>query len=431
MNFVCRWIWMVVILAGCSGSKTITLLHFSDYHSHAVPFYSEGEAGTAGIARAVAFLKPLAARDDTLVFSGGDMINRGSPAWSDKFRCAEWPWLNGIVDAMAYGNHESDYGREEFARCAASVKYPILRGARPWTVLEANGVRVGVFAVAGRDFAQLVKGESFADPVETARKAVTALHQQEKADLVVMIGHQNAEDDAALAKAVPGIDIIFGTHSHLKADLKKIEGTETWTISPFQYLTWISKVEVTLEKGRVAKVNGELVRMDAAKPQDPEIASRVAAMQKELQADSQYAQLFTRIGKTEKELSVDDLGWMTTEAMRAAASTDCGMSTNSSFRQPIPAGEVREEDLRAALPYKNLIYVYELAPPDFATLMEMRATHGAFASCAPAKPKTTYTVAVTDYMARTADGYREFFANRPVRQTEIDVRDVVRAELGR
>ena len=42
------------------------------------------------------------------------MINQGSPSWSDKYRCAEWPWLNGIVDAMALGNHDFDYGVNVF-----------------------------------------------------------------------------------------------------------------------------------------------------------------------------------------------------------------------------------------------------------------------------------------------------------------------------
>ena len=30
----------------------VTILHFSDYHSHAVPFYDDGRVGQGGIARA-------------------------------------------------------------------------------------------------------------------------------------------------------------------------------------------------------------------------------------------------------------------------------------------------------------------------------------------------------------------------------------------
>ncbi|HEY3230842.1 MAG TPA: metallophosphoesterase, partial [Roseiflexaceae bacterium] len=107
-------------------TTTVTLLHFSDYHSHAVPFYSEGQAGTAGIGRLIAYLQPYANDPNSLIFNGGDMMNMGTPAWSDKYRCAEWSWFNGIVDAMALGNHDSDYGPELFAECRAKIDYPIV-----------------------------------------------------------------------------------------------------------------------------------------------------------------------------------------------------------------------------------------------------------------------------------------------------------------
>src|SRR4029079_4797849 len=112
--------------AAAQGRTTITLLHFSDYHSHAVPFYSEGQAGSAGIARLIAYLQPYANDPNSLIFSGGDMMNLGAPAWSDKYHGAEWKWFNGIVDAMAFGNHDADYGPQEFAACSHTIAYPIL-----------------------------------------------------------------------------------------------------------------------------------------------------------------------------------------------------------------------------------------------------------------------------------------------------------------
>src|ERR1041385_7728642 len=95
----------------------IVVLHFSDYHSHALPFYSEGRPDQGGIARAIGYMKHAQSHDGAVVLSGGDMINKGSPAWSDKYRCAEWPWLNGVVSAMALGNHDFDYGIDAFNDC--------------------------------------------------------------------------------------------------------------------------------------------------------------------------------------------------------------------------------------------------------------------------------------------------------------------------
>ncbi|HUP48476.1 MAG TPA: bifunctional metallophosphatase/5'-nucleotidase, partial [Thermoanaerobaculia bacterium] len=71
---------LLLLLAVPLGAQTVTLLHFSDYHSHALPFYSEGRPDQGGIARAIGYLARQK-RGGALIFSGGDMINRGAPAW--------------------------------------------------------------------------------------------------------------------------------------------------------------------------------------------------------------------------------------------------------------------------------------------------------------------------------------------------------------
>ncbi|MGH9423533.1 MAG: metallophosphoesterase, partial [Thermoanaerobaculia bacterium] len=244
----------LLFLCAAAQARTtrVTLLHFSDYHSHALPFYSEGREDQGGIARAIGYLR-AEKRKGALVFSGGDMINKGSPAWSDKYRCAEWPWFNGVIDAMALGNHDPDYGAEEMQSCLDAIRYPVLsantNGVKPSQVFVVDGIRVGVFAIAGSDFKTLVKEPAFhfGDPVTAARDAVRDLREKQHAGVVVMIGHEHLDDDFALARAVPGIDLIFGTHSHLKRDLMRIDGTKTWFISPFQYLTYISRVVLTFD----------------------------------------------------------------------------------------------------------------------------------------------------------------------------------------
>jgi 5'-nucleotidase len=344
-----------------SAGTTITLLHYSDYHSHALPFYTdEGERG--GIARAIGYLKKQK-REGALVFSGGDTINKGAPAWSDKFQCAEWSWLNGIVDAMALGNHDVDYGWSAFESCRKQVRYPILSantsGFRGTAVFEVKGVRVGVFALAGEDFRKLVKVPElkFGDPVAAAKEAVRVLREEKKADVVVMIGHQEVDDDYEMARNVPGINLIFGSHSHLKRDLVQIPGTTTTYISPSQYLTYISRVEVTIADGHVKSVRGGLIPVDDSLLVDEQIAKRVAGEQRELERDPHYRDLFTILTKLDAPLSTEALAKRTVEIMRDVAKADISLSTKSSFRQPLPAGPLTTEALLAAMPYDNEIVV--------------------------------------------------------------------------
>jgi 5'-nucleotidase len=405
-------------------AQTVTLLHFSDYHSHALPFYTdEGERG--GIARAIGYLRQEKRRG-ALVFSGGDTINIGAPAWSDKFGCAEWPWLDGLVDAMAFGNHDADYGFADFERCRRAVRYPILsantNGFRPYAVFTVNGRRIGVFAVAGNDFKQLVKVPelTFRDPLAAAREAVKALREREHVDAVVMIGHQESEDDYAMAKAVPGIDVIFGSHSHLKRDLTQIPGTSTWFISPSQYLTYISRVQLTFAQDQLT-VRGALMPVDRAMREDRPTARRVQAMQQELERDPKYSELFTPIGHLGAPMSVDALMQRTLDVMRKAGDAEVALSTISSVRGSLPSGTLSMELLRAALPYDNEIVVCTLTG---AQLQRLRTEPDVVSGGTGAGNKIR--VATTDYLAHVA--YRELFACEP-RHTGLRVRDEVRKSL--
>jgi 5'-nucleotidase/UDP-sugar diphosphatase len=397
-----RRLLLLSLLAWPAAAATkVTLLHTSDYHSHALPFYTEeGERG--GIARAIAYLR-AEKRKGALVFSGGDTVNKGAPAWSDKFGCAEWPWLNEIVDAMAFGNHDADYGLEAFHRCRDAIRYPILSantsGFRRYAVFETRGVRIGVFAVAGGDFPELVKvpGLSFGRPIDAAREVVRELRENERVDAVVMIGHQHTAADYELAWAVPGIDVIFGTHSHLRRGLTRIDGTRTWFISPWQYLGYISRVELTVENRRVTKVEGRLVPVDARMRENRAIARRVAGMQKELEADPRYRELFVPIGHSPHPLTVEALAQRTLSAMKAAANADVAISTRSSFRRPLPAGTLTLELLRGALPYDNEIVVCAMTGAQLQPLIDEET----FVS-GPVSADQHYRVATTDYLANKA-----------------------------
>lgn len=413
-----------------AADTTVTLLHFSDYHSHALPFYTdEGERG--GIARVIGYLRAQK-RTGALVFSGGDTLNQGAPAWSDKYQCAEWPWLNGIVDAMALGNHDLDYGRDAFERCRARVRYPILSantsGFRATAVFAVRGARIGVFAVAGADFPKLVTVPdlTFGDPVAAAREAVRVLRDEQGADAVVMIGHQETEADYELARAVPGIDLILGTHSHLKRELVHIPGTTTAFIAPSQYLTYVSRVEMTIAEGRVTNVRGGLIPIDHSLPADGRTARRVAKMQRDLERDPRYRELFAVIGRLDAPMSTEALARRTVEIMRDVARADIALSTKSSFRRPLPAGPLTSELLRGAMPYDNEIVQCTMSGDQLLRLLDAAGPDVHATALDSVDPARTYRVATTDYLADVA--YKDALSCHPTR-TGLRVREELRKRL--
>jgi 5'-nucleotidase len=465
-----------------AAAVSLTLLHFSDYHSHALPSYADGRADTGGLARAVAFLREQKGRPGTFVLSGGDMLSKGVPAWSDEFGCVEWPWLAGIVDAMALGNHDLDYGGEAFERCRQGAGFPVLSanlraaGGGPalaeFVVKEHAGIRVGFFALGGPDVQKLVRaadlpaGAHWEDSLPAARRVVKRLREDERVNAVVLIGHETQAEDAALAAAVPGIDLILGTHSHLKTPLRRIDGTATYFVSPHQYLSHVSETELIFDAGRLVRVEGRLVRIDASLPEDPRVAAEVARLQAEL--ERRRPERFLLLATLPRPISdagvttgESEIGNWATDRLRAAAGAHAFFSTASSFRAPLPPGELHVEDFLAAMPYTNEIVTARMTGTQLQAWLDLAAARrgsDAFSQSsgvryrieggrardiqvlrdplrpeegfAPIDASAHYDVATTNYQAFVADGYREIFAaaENPVR-TGKDVHELLKARL--
>ena len=97
---------------------------------------------------------------------------------------------------------------------------------RRYLVIERGGIRFGIFGLLGKEASIYTSGGAvtFADPIETAKEMVKILRETEKVDVVIALSHGGVEkgkdgrytdgDDVRLAKAVPGIDVVIGGHSH-------------------------------------------------------------------------------------------------------------------------------------------------------------------------------------------------------------------------
>lgn len=474
-------------VAQAQNTTSVTLLHFSDYHSSALTTSDKSGRSIAGIARLINYLKNNN-NADTLIFSGGDMMNKGAPVWSDKYRCSEWPWLDGVIDAMALGNHDADYGPQELAACLSQINFPVLSAntltkyGKPafthkgenYAVFELNKVKVGVFALAGNDFAALLKPNSqpvedvrFADKTSTAKIIVNKLRRIEKVDFVVLIGHAHYEEDIDLAQEVDGIDLIFGSHSHRLEKLLQIPGTQTWFISAGQYLSHVAQVTVQFSqtqdgRPKPALVDGKLVAMNHTVDQDTKVAKLVDTMQAELERDPLYAGQFRKIGFLRGPLAAphefkfdSPLGNFVGDTVRKATNSDVAIFTSSTFRKNIPMGEIREHHLSDALPYDNQLHVYTVSGEQLKALLELsisRRGSDFFSQVsglkiaisnaelseisvqkddywAPLQPNAQYQLVTSDYQAKVATGYSEILAPLNFELHENSLRDLVRQGL--
>jgi 5'-nucleotidase / UDP-sugar diphosphatase len=264
-----------------------------------------------------------------------------------------------------------------------------------------------------------------------------------------------------MARAVPGIDLVLGTHSHYRGALGQIPGTSTWFISPYQYLACASRVRLTFAEGRLTSVTGDLLEMDATRPEDSVVASRVSELQEQLRAHR--PERFKVLGRAAVELSDASvstgesvIGNWATEVLRRAAGSRVFFSTASSFRAGIPPGEVTVEGFYAAIPYPNRIVTAEMTGrqlADLVALIAAKAGTDGFSQqsglrCTrldlrilkdardpargdePVEPDAVYAVATTDFLAYVAGGYKELFAAaRSLRKTDLDAHAALVAAL--
>jgi 2',3'-cyclic-nucleotide 2'-phosphodiesterase (5'-nucleotidase family) len=146
-------------------------------------------------------------------------------------------------DVETFGNHDFDFGarrtlelveRSPQRWLSANVRpegtppggepFGAGVGVRPWTVLEADGARVGLFGLTDPhtpDINPAADGLAFRDPVPAAEEAVAELRARD-VDYLVALSHLGRGDEA-LAAAVD-VDVVLGGHVHSES-IERIDGT--------------------------------------------------------------------------------------------------------------------------------------------------------------------------------------------------------------
>ena len=128
-------------------------------------------------------------------------------------------------DAMTVGAMDLQTGLDVLNARAAEADFAVLScnivGHQdgqplfaPYVVLERGGFRFGILGVSEPDIGSLPVVEGLVeviDPKTAVQKHLAELRS--KSDVVILLSHLGLEADAALAQAVPGINVIVGGRS--------------------------------------------------------------------------------------------------------------------------------------------------------------------------------------------------------------------------
>jgi 5'-nucleotidase/UDP-sugar diphosphatase len=303
-----------------TGDLTILFTH--DLHSHLESYSTVDPDGTdvraGGYARlASAIDKERKGNEERVLLLDAGDFSMGT--FFHTIRSAKAPELVTMgamgYDATTFGNHEFEFGTVALANTlntakkerpgklpaiiAANIKlnekapdldairrafasYPVI----PYKTVQRGGLKIGIMGLMGKDasvYSQPYVGSLvFWDYLEAARKMVTVLREQEKADMVVILSHcgtwddKSVSEDEILARSVPGIDVIISGHTHTVLN-PYIQSGNTLIVSAGAFGHYLGRLDVAkAADGHFAVRNYRLIPVTPDIPENPGISNMVA-----------------------------------------------------------------------------------------------------------------------------------------------------------
>lgn len=387
-------IWSLV-LGGAAWAQPVelTILHTNDTHDHLEPFDTKAGKDLGGVARRTTLFKQIKAqRPNTLVLDAGDVF-QGTPIFTFFEGEADFLAMDQAgYDAITVGNHDLDNGLANLQKQARHLRLPLLSANLidrknqlvfpPYHVFERGGIKVAVIGLLGRNAYEAIasdrrKDVSIIEPAVVLKQLVPAL--RERADLVVVLSHIGHEEEVALAREVPGIDVIIGGHSHTKVDkpVAVVNGDRTAIVcQAFQWGEYIGRVDLTVDAGRVQSYHGELVPVTNALAPDPVVQAIVTKYSSQLAAEMGKV-----VGKSNHEFdngrkNAGDtpLGNLVADCLREQGKVDIGIMNSGGIRAGLPKGDVTKGMVFSMLPFENRLVTFKAKGTVVQQIMDFAAS---------------------------------------------------------
>ena len=308
-------------------ANRITLLHTADIHAqlytHDEFFWENGKAvyrKLGGFPVLKTMLKTLKAENpsNTLIIDGGDCF-QGSAVASLTEGKAIIPLINNIdYDLMLPGNWEVVYGKEMLMKdmggysgqkiCANMFHDDTAKKGEmmfpPYWTTHFGTMKIGFIGyndplTPKRQSPAYSAGIKFTHPELNVAKYVKYLRDYEKCEMVFLVTHMGIAQQVDLGNnpAVEGVDFILGADTHERVR-KPIETKYTKVTEPGAFGSFVAKLDIIVEDGKVKETQYKLLEVDPVKYKaDPEMAEMVKKAREPFKND-----LDKVIGTTKKTL---------------------------------------------------------------------------------------------------------------------------------
>lgn len=392
--------------------RIVTLLFTNDVESAYDPipaFWLEDISMIGGIAEMTALIETLRESEpNVFLFDSGDIFT-GALAKLTEGKLAFELMMTMGYDAMAIGNHEFEYGHKIFEWEKNRAPFPVLGAnffykdtdhpyAQAHTIIERNGIRIGVIGIMGQDAATAIIPSYIApldvrDPATMVRESVAELRDQ--VDLMVLLTHQgktapmqtdaesdprlqrDIDADIALAGAVEGIDILLAGHADAGTPEPVVHPeTGTLIMQTYGQATHLGYLQLRIDSqsGEITEFDGKLipVESDTLTP-DPRI---LAKLEKYRAANSE---IMVKVGTAaapmvRRYIEESDIGNLFADIFVEATGADIGFVHGGSLRKDLPGGDVHLVDILDSYPFVDDVNVKEMSGSQIRRALEQSLT---------------------------------------------------------
>lgn len=377
MNKIIQIILALLLSQFSYGKEKVelTLVYFADSHAqmeeHPELFWSEDgsseEIVTAGgFARMFAAMKKMKNEnpDGFLFFDGGDTIQGSGPAVLTKGDVLV-PIMNKMeLDLAIPGNWEVVYGVNNLKAITKKINYPIIASNiidnetgklafEPYKIFEKKGVKIAVIGYTDPDVPErqppsYSKGFTY-NSDKVLQPIVDEIRKSKKAEVVILLSHIGLPKAVELSSRLKDVDLHLSSDTHERTYTPIMKNH--WVVEPGSFGSFLGKVSLTVENGKVVDKKWNLVELRASQfPEDPNMKKIVEDTQKPFRK-----KLGKIIGQTKDPLyrygvNQTSLDMILSDAIREATGADIGLSNGFRFAAPIVPGPIYEKDLHLIYP---------------------------------------------------------------------------------
>ena len=383
-----------------SRATILTILHTNDIHGHLTAWTGwDGDmkgktvGGFGRLAGAVALARKRA--KNVILLDAGDLIGDSMIADLTEGK-AMVEALNHLgYDAMSIGNHEPDFGTPVLRERVKDARFTVVAAnlierkgsklfTKPYVIKKVGGVAVGILGLAypktaWTTAAKNVAEVEFQDPVPAVKHYMPKM-RDDGAELIFVLSHLGLGGDKALAKAVEGIDVIVGGHSHNRMSEAEKVGT-TLIVQAGAHGSDLGRLELTIEGGKVTAHTCSLTLLDHDKVEADDDAERLLKLLLEPhrkamdevvgQAGGWLVRAQTLAGqharKRDEESHIDSLF---ADILREQTKADVALLPGVGYGVAIPVGPITAAQLRQMVPHEGKVVTMRLSGAQIIDVLE-------------------------------------------------------------